>query len=129
MVDVDGGPEKTYCDEFKKHVINTYRHTTDEYTDEDIKVVGDQEEARGDATILTSIIGTNENGTRGPVAKVNYRLRKADAKWKIIDVDIEGVSLVSNFRSQFAEIVGNGNVDKLIKILHDKNVESEESGG
>ena len=118
-----------FTEEFRKHVINTYRHTTDDYTDEDIQVTADRIESDGDATVLTRITGTKDNGARGEVAKVDYRLRQKDGQWKIIDVIIDGISLVSNFRSQFQEIITNGNVDKLIQLLHDKNADAEKNQG
>jgi phospholipid transport system substrate-binding protein len=48
-----------------------------------------------------------------------------DGQWKIIDVIVEGVSLVSNFRSQFQDIVANGGPDKLITLLKEKNAKGE----
>ena len=56
---------------------------------------------------------------------VDYRLRQRDGTWKIIDVVIEGVSLVSNFRSQFQDILGSGAPDKLLQVLRDKNARHE----
>ncbi len=50
---------------------------------------------------------------------------RRDGQWKIIDVIIEGVSLVSNFRSQFQDIVTNGGPDKLISLLREKNAAGE----
>ena len=61
-------------------------------------------------------------------AKISYRLRNRNDRWRIIDVVIEGVSLVSNYRSQFAEVLNNGTIDDLIAKLRDKNfVIDEES--
>jgi phospholipid transport system substrate-binding protein len=55
------------------------------------------------------------------VAKVDYRLRKQDNQWKVIDFTIEDVSLVTNFRSQFQDTMSNGGIDQLLKLLHEKN--------
>jgi phospholipid transport system substrate-binding protein len=52
---------------------------------------------------------------------LDYRLRERDADWKVIDVIIEGVSLVSNFRSQVQEIVTEKGADQLIEMLREKN--------
>ena len=56
---------------------------------------------------------------------VDYRLRQTDGTWKIIDVIIEGVSLVSNYRSQFQEIMTNGGIDRLLGLLREKNARGE----
>jgi phospholipid transport system substrate-binding protein len=111
---------KEFTEEFRKHVIATYAHTTDEYTNEDLAVAADHAEPRGDWTVQTTVIG-DKDGRRQKIAEVDYRLRQRDAKWKIIDVTIDGVSLMANFRSQFQEIMGNGGYDKLIRMLREKN--------
>jgi phospholipid transport system substrate-binding protein len=117
--------KKDFSEEYKKHLTATYGHTADQYTDEDVKITGDRTESDGDVTVTTSIIGSENGGPRKEIAKVNYRLRSRDGSpWKIIDFNIDGVSLVTNFRSQFQEIIANGGgggIDHLIKLLHDKN--------
>ncbi len=110
-----------YADAFRQHVTNTYRHTTDHYTDEDIKITGDRKEPDGDWTVLTQIIDTKGN----QVVKVDYRLRANNGQWKVIDLTIDGVSLVSNFRSQFQDIMNNGGFDKLLKLLREKNAAND----
>jgi len=119
--DLDDTQRNAFVVEFKKHLTATYGHTTDEYTDEDVSLTGDRQEPDGDATVLTRVVGTNDKGVRQEVAKVSYRLRHKDDHWKIIDVTIEGVSLVANFRAQFQDLMANGGFDKLLKLLHDKN--------
>ncbi len=51
-------------------------------------------------------------------------MRKGDHGWRGIDVIIEGVSLVQNFRSQAQEIVSNEGPDGLIKKLRAKQLKS-----
>jgi phospholipid transport system substrate-binding protein len=117
--------KKDFSEEYRKHLTATYGHTADEYTDEDVKITGDRTESDGDVTVITSIIGSENGGPRKEIAKVDYRLRSRNGSpWKIIDFNIDGVSLVTNFRSQFQEIIANGGaggIDHLIKLLHDKN--------
>ena|ERR1700722_4202226 len=108
--------------EFKQYVTDTYGHTTDSYTDEDVVVYGDRTEPDGDVTVRTRITGTVNDKPNQEVAKVDYRMRKQGEEWKVIDFTIEGASLVSNFRSQFAAIMSDGGIDELLKRLHDKNV-------
>jgi phospholipid transport system substrate-binding protein len=114
-----------YEQEFKQYVTNTYGHTTDNYTDEDVIVYGDRQEQDGDVTVRTRLTGTVNGTPNQEVAKVDYRLRKQDDQWKVIDFTIEGVSLVSNFRSQFQEIMTEGGIDRLLKLLQDKNAANE----
>jgi phospholipid transport system substrate-binding protein len=46
-----------------------------------------------------------------------YKLRKADKSWKVYDVEIESVSILLTYRSQFNDILSRGTVDDLIKQL------------
>jgi len=116
-----------YQQEFKQLVTNTYGATTDSYTDEDVKVISDRPEQDGDCTVTTRITGTKDDKPDQEVAKVDYRLRTQDKQWKVIDFTIDGVSLVANFRSQFQEVMANGGIDQLLKLLRDKNAAHEKN--
>jgi phospholipid transport system substrate-binding protein len=52
---------------------------------------------------------------------MNYRMRDRDGEWYAIDVVIEGVSMIANFRSQVQEIVSQRGADGLIEALREKN--------
>jgi phospholipid transport system substrate-binding protein len=54
---------------------------------------------------------------------LDYRLFKQNGKWMVYDVIIEGVSLVSNYRSQFNKIITSNGYDKLVKKLQSKSEE------
>ena len=66
---------------------------------------------------MTQIIGGDVDGI-----EMNYRVRNRNANWKVIDVTIEGVSTVSNFRAQFREIISQGGPEELLKTLRDKTL-------
>ena len=46
-----------------------------------------------------------------------YKLRKVDKRWKIYDVEIQGVSIILTYRSQFDEILRRGTVKDLLSRL------------
>jgi len=58
---------------------------------------------------------------RGEPIQLDYRLEKADAGWKIYDVNVAGVWLVENYKSSFAAEINAGGVDGLIKTLAERN--------
>jgi phospholipid transport system substrate-binding protein len=103
---------------FKKHLSATYRDTLDNFKDEKIAVEGSRLEPRGDVTVMTVVHGTTGD------TNVDYRLRKIDGQWRGIDVIVEGVSLVQNFRSQAQEIISSEGVDALIEKLRNKQLEA-----
>ena len=107
--------------EFKRNLSRTYGTRLHRYDQEKVEIFGTQVEPRDDVSIKTRIIGGQFDA-----AEISYRLRNRDERWRIIDVVIEGVSLVSNYRSQFAEILNTGTIDDLLVKLRDKNFEIEE---
>ena len=48
-------------------------------------------------------------------------MRRKNDSWKVIDVIIEGIGTVSNFREQFREVLSRGGPDHLIEKLREKN--------
>ena len=118
---LDDGQREAFIVEFKRHLSRSYGMRIARYEQEKVDVLREREETRGDMTVLTAIRGGQFDG-----AEVNYRMRNRDEAWRVIDVIIEGVSLVSNFRSQFKGIVSKEGADGLIDRLRSKN-ESHDS--
>jgi len=109
--------KKDFIEEFKKHLSVTYGKNVESYNNEKVQIMGDRDEGRGDWTVLTKILRPQGGGD----ILVDYRLRQVDGQWKIIDMVIERVSLVSNFRSQFQDVMTNGGIERLLKLLREKN--------
>ena len=59
---------------------------------------------------------------------MNYRLLQASGTWKVYDVVIEGVSLVSNYRSQFSRIIHESGYAELVRRLKTKVSELTRTG-
>ena len=53
--------------------------------------------------------------------QIDYSLEKIDSSWKVYDVSVAGISLVTNYRDQFAQEVRNGGIDGLIATIAAKN--------
>ena len=102
--------------EFKTHLARSYGRRLGRYEGVQLEVVGEVPEQRGDVTVKSEIVGGQFDG-----ATIDYRSRVKDGEWLVIDVIIEGVSLVSNFRSQFKPIVAQGGAAELLARLKDKN--------
>ncbi|GBD25425.1 putative phospholipid-binding protein MlaC [bacterium HR30] len=113
-----------FVQEFRKHLSLTYGRNVDQYSDERAEVTGERQEADGDWTVKTRIVRPQG----GEPVLVDYRLRKFGDQWKVIDVIIEGTSLVANFRSQFQEIVSRDGPEKLLQLLEEKNSRGEPLG-
>ncbi|HXC51928.1 MAG TPA: ABC transporter substrate-binding protein [Candidatus Limnocylindrales bacterium] len=108
--------KKEFITLLHRYLTTTYGRQIDNYANETVSVTGGRPEARGDYTVQTKI-----KRTTGADLSVEYRLRKVGEDWRLIDVIGEGISLVSNLRSQFGEILNDGGPDRLIKVLREKN--------
>jgi phospholipid transport system substrate-binding protein len=56
---------------------------------------------------------------------VKYSMKLSNGAWRVYDVNIEGVSLIKNYRSQFSKILNNNKPEHLIQRLKDKIVQLE----
>lgn len=105
-----------FVDEFTRFLANDYGGRIERYEQEQVEITGERPEARGDYTIKTKIVGGDNDG-----ALVDYRMRQRDGSWRIIDVVIEGISLVANYRDQFREVASGGGPVSVIEKLKEKN--------
>jgi phospholipid transport system substrate-binding protein len=105
-----------YVSEFKTYLANNYGNRIERYNQEKVEILSARDEPRGDVIVQTKISGGQFSG-----ALVDYRLRKTAGEWRVIDVVIEGISMVSNFRDQFKAVVSSGGPELLLKKLKEKN--------
>ena len=56
---------------------------------------------------------------------MDYRLSMKDGRWSAYDIIIDGVSLVSNYRSQFQKIIRESSYGELVKKLRERAIQSE----
>ena len=83
------------------------------------KIIYNGERVDGDlATVSTKII--TKNGTEVPV---DYRLFRRGDRWMIYDINIEGISLVSNYRTQFNKIIQTSGYNTLVDRMKTKQTE------
>lgn len=119
----DAGQREALTVEFRTLLVRTYANALTAYKDQTVSfkpTAGKPME--GDAMVRTQI---KQSGAT-PIS-VDYRLGKAGDSWKVYDVVIDNVSLVTNYRSSFATEFSKGGADGLIKTLQEKNRGSGES--
>jgi len=115
----DTSPEqqKQFIAEFKTLLVRTYATALFEYTGQEIVYKPfHHEEGDRKATVRTEIQPRD-----GPAIPIEYALLETEGEWKVYDVRIEGLSLVTNYRSQYGRIVQTQGIDKLIASLSAKN--------
>jgi phospholipid transport system substrate-binding protein len=115
--DLDTIQKQHFVEEFKKYLSITYGRNVASYSNEKVQIVGDRDEGGGDWSVQTK----NVSPVVGGDVLVEYRLRRSDGEWKVIDLLVERVSLVSNYRAQFQVLITNGGIAHLFEVLREKN--------
>ena len=64
-------------------------------------------------------VNTKALGIKGDELDVNYKLRSRGGEWKVYDIIVDNVSVVNNYRAQFARIMNRGSFDDLLTKLRD----------
>ncbi|MDQ3184964.1 MAG: ABC transporter substrate-binding protein [Pseudomonadota bacterium] len=103
--------------EFRTLLVRTYSNALTTYRDHTIKVEPLKANTGDNATVKTQVL----QGQGQQSVPIDYSMEKTDDGWKVYDVTVAGVSLVTNYRSTFNSQVHEGGVDKLIKTLAAKN--------
>jgi phospholipid transport system substrate-binding protein len=112
--------------QFKDHLVHSYWKNTDTFDVREIEIKEGRQESNADWTVRTLFIQADDT------TPVIYRLRRVGGdppQWKIIDVLVEGVSLLANLRSQFASLLARDPPDAVIEMVRKKNDEAEKKYG
>lgn len=107
-----------FTDEFRSLLIRTYATAMQEYTDEEIRFLPFRDDVKKKRVQIDMDI-IQKAGPAIPMSLSLYQNKNDD--WKVYDVKIDGISLVTNYRSTFATEIRNDGVDKLIERLASKN--------
>lgn len=103
--------------EFKTLLVRTYSNALTKYRDQQI----DFEPLKAKAEDTDVIVRTKVRQAGAKAVQIDYNLEKQGDSWKVYDVLVAGVSLVTNYRDEFGQEVRAGGIDGLIKSLKDKN--------
>lgn len=109
--------QASFQKEFRSLLLRTYATALGKYKDQVIeyKPLHSEPDAKN-VSVKTQIIQPG-----GPPVAVDYSLVKTANSWKVYDIVIESVSLVTNYRSQFSNEIRQNGLDSLNKKLADKN--------
>lgn len=109
--------KKQLTDEFRTLLVRTYSNALTSFRNQTVEYRPfKMAPTDTDVTVRTQIVQPG-----GRPIPIDYALEKQDAGWKVYDVMVAGVSLVTNYRETFAAEMRTGGVDGLVKSLHAKN--------
>ncbi|MDH5357902.1 MAG: ABC transporter substrate-binding protein [Gammaproteobacteria bacterium] len=107
-----------FTEEFRGLLIRTYSTAMLEYTDEEILFLPFHDDISTKKVKVEMEI-LQSGGPSIPMALSMYL--NNDNEWKVYDVKIDGISLVTNYRSSFSTEIRNDGMDKLIENLATRN--------
>ena len=110
--------QNTLVDQFRTLLVRTYSNALTSYRNETVRV--DPIKELGDSVDATVRLMVIQGSGKQPVP-IDYSMEKGPDGWKVYDVTVAGVSLVTNYRGSFNSQIRKGGVDGLIKTLSDKN--------
>ena len=118
--DASDAQKKSLIDEFRRLLVRTYSTSLTQYRDQSIEV----KPLKIAAADTEVVVKTQVNQPGGQPIPIDYSLEKAKDGWKVYDVLIDGVSLVTNYRSSFNTEIQKSGIDGLIKSLVERNAKN-----
>lgn len=103
-----------FAGEFRDLLVRTYATALLKYTNEEVLYLPFRSSPEDKTvTVKTEV----KQGGGGPIIPIHYSFYLTDASWKVFDVTIDGVSLVTTYRSTYAEKIRNEGTDALIASM------------
>ena len=105
--------QQQFVELFSQLIQNTYIGRVEAYTDEGVTYPG--EKVTNNRAVVDTLIITSS-----AEIPVTYKLYLKDDRWLVYDVNIEGVSLISNYRNSYHEIVKRDGFAGLLGQMEEK---------
>ncbi|WP_303784752.1 phospholipid-binding protein MlaC [Azovibrio restrictus] len=103
--------------QFQELLVRTYSNALSSYRDQTVRYRPfKMNPGETDVLVRTEVLQPG-----GRPIQLDYSLEKSDKGWKVYDVVVAGVSLVTNYRETFAQEIRAGGIDGLIRSLEAKN--------
>lgn len=107
--------------EFRTMLVRTYSTSLSAYKNQTIEYKP-LRMASGETDVTVKTVVNQPGGQPIPI---DYRLQKGDKGWKVYDVIVDNISLVTNYRGSFSSEIRKTGIDGLIKTLAEKNHKGE----
>jgi phospholipid transport system substrate-binding protein len=106
-----------YVTLFRQMLMNTMAERIGDYNGQSFEVVGSSPRSERDTAVQSRIIRT----AGAPPLRVDWRVREADGQLAIIDMEVEGISLIVSQRDQMGRIVERRGMAGLIETLRERS--------
>lgn len=116
--DASAEQQTKFVEEFRLLLVRTYATAMLEYTNEEIRFLPFRDDIeKGRVSVPMEVV--QPNGPSVPMSLALYKNKNNE--WKVYDVKIEGISLVTNYRSSFNRDIRTSGMDALIESLSKRN--------
>ncbi len=112
-----GAQREQFISEFRTLLVRTYVKALLEYSKQSIEYLPAEKSPSSNLVVVK----TKVNQDRAKDVPIDYRMHVSGGKWKVVDVVVNGLSLVSTYRGSFASEIRKTGLDSLISKLSRKN--------
>jgi phospholipid transport system substrate-binding protein len=115
------GEQREFVRIFARLLGNFYVDGIEAYTNQNIIYTREVEEANY-AEVDTKIVTDNSRVEMS----INYKLHSVNGEWRVYDLVVEDVSLISNYRSQFDRVIAGSSFENLVRVMQEKQTQGFE---
>ncbi len=109
--------QKVLMAEFRRLLLLTYADAVRQVSDTTIQMKPSRARPEDDEVVVrTALVRPGKE----PI-QLDYRLERISGGWRIFDINVLGLWLVENYRTQFAQVIGASGIDGLIQSMKEKN--------
>ncbi len=109
--------QKVLMAEFRRLLLLTYADAVRQVSDTSIQMKPSRARPEDDEVVVrTALVRPGKE----PI-QLDYRLERIPGGWRIFDINVLGLWLVENYRTQFAQVIGASGIDGLIQLMKEKN--------
>ena len=109
--------------QFKELLVRTYARALLEYSGQEIKYFPVEQNPESNLAVVRTEL-TSKSSAQLPIL---YRMHQKNEEWKVVDVSVAGVSLVTPYRGSFATQIKKNGFDSLLNELSKKNARLEKT--
>lgn len=110
--------QSKFASEFRKLLVRTYAVALLDNVDRKISIVSSEVNKKSDKKVMVKTEVEQDGGFPIPI---DYKMHMVGAEWKVYDVVIDGISLVSNYRTSFANEIKKSGIESVIASLKQRN--------
>ena len=110
-----------FINQFKELLVRTYARALLEYSGQNIKYYPVERNPKSNLAVVKTELTSSSNAQ----LPILYRMHQKNEEWKVVDVSVDGVSLVTTYRGSFATQIKKNGFDSLLSELSKKNARLE----